>query len=492
MNALEFRLFLFKKQNYSYTFFSSNIPNSISSQDDIYLEVIDENKLVKVYCKDKNILNTCFQSAVSVVSYKPIIVKEIDASLVVGQSAEISSPVAKKLDSTIKSEVVSIPFVQLYTLDCAILDEIFVSKFNVNYHLEISGKGLVFADDCFQITPMTSNQSVNVSSTVTIEDITAIIRALNGTIISQVPTVSCDIDVANVKRINEEYTFKFTSKICPRVNVVRPVNLNQGIIVSDINAMSTLFISFPENIIGNQHEFLDALQANIINSSAASVIKLNPNNLDELNKMTLVLEDVNTFAKYINPKIIQQDHKFGGQLSDGLDIGKLISVFLKTNVIRTNCSLEVIGKVLLSGLLNTSIFKSDARPTVKIPTRIQPKVTTDYELGSILTTPKASVLTAKQSLIYKPALTLYINEFKDTFGGNINKDLNLSATVFIPEALYMKFKNPNGKLDLSINKARPMFLSDLENYKLNYIDHMYDEFYETEYTSLENLSYYIL
>ena len=48
------------------------------------------------------------------------------------------------------------------------------------------------------------------------------------------------------------------------------------------------------------------------------------------------------------------------------------------------------------------------------------------------------------------------------------------------------------KVQTEVLRAKPMFLKDLENYKLNYIDNMYDEIYETVGTPLENLSYYIL
>lgn len=327
MNALEFRLFVFKKQNYQYTFFRPATTRLIiDGWDRIKTEVLEEQKIVKVYCTDEDTLRDCFEAAIRVVTYKPLIVDDLNIELNVKTQATMTAPLAKHVSGELHSKIVTVT--QMYVLERAILNEIIPSETRVDFNVSFGNHGLIFAEDCLQLSPNDNIVSLNEKSSATLEDIYSIAKLIKSTIMHDIETSQCEIMVRNVSRINGNYSVKFAITFTPNVVLKYPTSISVSSISKDYT--------------------------------------------QSINNLKL------TFADYM----------------------------------------KIFG---------------DLTPADK-----------------------------------------------------------LSASIFIPTALYEKLFGPSSSIDAEIHKGRPMLLSDLENYMLNYIDHMYDDIYETNFTSLENLSYYIL
>lgn len=220
MNALEFRLLLYKKQNYSYTFFKLGMSHILSFVEKLRVDVFDQDKIVKVYCADQNTLDTCYKAAVSVVSYQPIIIDKTNIKLVSKNTAELATPYPSYVDSTIYGGIKTASFVQIYTLEKALVNPLTAQTLKFSLNSGLSAGSVIFPDDCQHLTPgiVLGNKD---KFTMTLDDVGNIATFLVGNLISDIQSSNCNIYVNSVTAMSGNLQMDITS-VVSSMSVVTP------------------------------------------------------------------------------------------------------------------------------------------------------------------------------------------------------------------------------------------------------------------------------
>lgn len=220
MNALEFRLLLYKKQNYSYTFFKLGMSEILSFVEKLRVDVFDQDKIVKVYCADQNTLDTCYKAAVSVVSYQPIIIDKTNIKLVSKNTAELATPYPSYVDSTIYGGIKTASFVQIYTLEKALVNPLTAQTLNFSLNSGLSAGGVIFPEDCQSLTPGLVLGAKD-KFTMTLDEVGNIAMFLVGNLISDIQGSNCNIYINSVTAMSGNLQMDITS-VVSSMSVVTP------------------------------------------------------------------------------------------------------------------------------------------------------------------------------------------------------------------------------------------------------------------------------
>ncbi len=489
MNALEFRLLLYKKQNYSYTFFKLGMSEILSFVEKLRVDVYDEDKIIKVYCADQNTLDTCYQAAVSVVSYQPIIIDKTNIKLVSKNTAELVTPYPSYIDGTSNCNVKTADFVQVYTLEKSLINPLMAQTLKFSFNSGLSAGGVIFPDDCQSLTPGFVLGAKD-KFTMTLDEVGNIAMFLVGNLISDIQSSNCSIHITGVTTLNGNLQMDITS-VVSSMSVVTPRTIDACYLKVDEKLSAIISWASavnPEKI----NDPIDTLSAKLINLEPILVTDGGKTNFGQQTKTTLCLENLQNGA-FIGMQPIRYTTYVRSVIEDGTNLIKLFKSLINNTVVQATCSLEVIGQLIININQKLLGFKLSSNVLIKDPIKLTVKDKTQENLQSELIIPTLNVFSGKSMNGDYLSISLFIHDKRDSIRGNINNDLGISAKISISDEIYnTKTILMKTKVQTKILRARPMFLKDLENYKLNYIDHMYDEIYETDGTSLENLSYYIL
>lgn len=478
MNALEFRLLLYKKQNYSYTFFKLGMSEILSFVEKLRVDVYDEDKIVKVYCADQNTLDTCYQAAISVVSYQPIIIDKTNIKLVSKNTAELATPYPSYIDGTSNCDIKTADFVQIYTLEKSLINPLTAQTLKFNFNSGLSAGGVIFPEDCQSLTPGLVLGAKD-KFTMTLDDVGNIAMFLVGNLISDIQSSNCSIHITGVTTLNGNLQMDITS-VVSTVSIVTPRTIDACYLKVDekLSAIISWASAVNPEKINNP---IDTLSAKLINLEPILVTDGGKTDFKPQTKTTLCLEDLQKIGTFIGMQPVRYTTYVRSVIEDGTNLIKLFKSLINNTVVQATCSLAVIGQLIININQKLLSFKLSSNVSIKDPIKLTVKDKTQEDLQSELIIPTLNVFSGKTMNGDYLSMSLFIHDKRDSIRGNINNDLGISAKIFISDEIYnTKTILMKTKVKTEILRARPMFLKDLENYKLNYIDNMYDEIYETD------------